>query len=132
MAYIVSKASQDVEYADWVKGRNGRNTMRKSVIIKGGANVLNRKTMETPHGMTNEVSAEDLKFLQAHTAFKKHVENGWMIVCKTKAEADKKATTAEKNEDGTVKKDGSAQLTKEDFEKRGQKAPVVSPDEMDK
>ena len=47
MAYIVSKASQDIEYADWVKTRNGLNIKKKSVIVKGGANVLNKKTMET-------------------------------------------------------------------------------------
>lgn len=132
MAYIVSRASQDIEYCDWVKSRNGQNIKKKSVIIKGGANVLDKKTMETPNGVINEVSAENLKFLESHTAFKKHVAGKWMEVCKTKGDAEKKADKAQKNEDGTTKKDGSAQLTKEDFEKKGQKAPVVSPEDMDK
>lgn len=132
MAYIVSKASQDIEYADWVKTRNGLNIKKKSVIIKGGANVLNKKTMETPNGVMTQVSAEDLKFLQSHSAFKRAEERGWMVVCKTEGEAKKKADKAEKDDEGHTKKDGSAQLTKEDFEAKGMQAPVVSPDDMQK
>ena len=130
MAYIVSKASQDIEYCDWMKGRNGLNQKKKSVIIKGGANVLNKKTMDTPNGVVTEVSAEDLKFLEACPAFKRHADRGFMFVCKSKADAEKKAEKTDKDENGEKKKDGSAQLTKEDFEKRGQKPPVVNPDEM--
>lgn len=130
MPYIVSKASQDCEYCDWVKGRNGLNQKKKAVLIKGGANVLNRKTLETANGVVTEVSAEDLKFLLSNTAFKRHESKGWVRVCKTKADAEKKAEQEEKDETGHKKKDGSAQLTKEDFEERGQKPPVVDPNEM--
>lgn len=130
MAYIVSKASQDIEYCDWVKGRNGLFTKKLSVIIKGGANVMNKKTMETPNGVVTEVTAEQLKFLEGNSAFKRHMERGFMAICKTENDAKKKADKADKDENGDKKKDGSAQLTKEDFEKRGQKPPVVNPDEM--
>lgn len=130
MAYIVSKASQDIEYCDWVKGRNGLFTKKLSVIIKGGANVINKKTMETPNGVVTEVTAEELKFLEGNSAFKRHKERGFMEICKTESDAKKKADKANKDENGDKKKDGSAQLTKEDFEKRGQKPPVVNPDEM--
>lgn len=130
MAYIVSKASQDNEYCDWQKGRNGLNVKKFSVIIKGGANVLDKKTMETHNGVITEVSAAELKFLEGNTAFKRHQERGWVKVCKTKAEAEKKADAVEKDENGDVKKDGSAQLTAEDFEKKGQKPPIVNPDEL--
>ena len=132
MVYIISRASQDIEYTDWAKSRNGANIKKRSVIVKGGANVLNKKTMETPKGVVTEVVGEDWKFLQSNSAFNKHVNGKWMVVCKTKAEAEKKAEKAETNEDGSIKKDGSAQLTKEDFEKKGQKAPVVNPEDMDK
>lgn len=130
MAYIVSKASQDNEYCDWQKGRNGLNVKKFSVIIKGGANVLNRKTMETQNGVITEVTAAELKFLEGNTAFKRHQERGWVMVCKTKGEAEKKAESVEKDENGDVKKDGSAQLTAEDFEKKGQKPPIINPDDL--
>ena len=80
MAYIVSKASQDIEYCDWVKGRNGLYTKKMSVTIKGGANVLNKKTMDTPNGVVTEVTAEELKFLESNTAFKRHKDRGFMVL----------------------------------------------------
>lgn len=130
--YVVSKASQNIAYIGWLKGKNGLNKKEKTVVIKGGANVLNKKTLETVNGVVNEITAEDLKFLESLSSFKRHVAGGWMVVCKTKTEAEKKADQQEKNTDGTVKKDGSAQLTAEDFEVKGQKPPVVNPDEMNK
>ena len=130
MAFVVSKASQDIEYVGWLKGKNGLNKKEKSVTIKGGANVLNKKTMETVNGVVTEVSAEDLKFLESTSAFQRHCSRGWIFVCKTRAEADKKAAQVEKDEDGDIRKDGSSQLTAEDFEKKGQKPPVIDPNEM--
>lgn len=130
MPYIVSKASQDIEYVGWLKGKNGLNKKEKSVVIKGGANVMNKKTMETVSGVITEVSAEDLKFLESTSSFQRHVENGWIFVSKSKGDADKKADEKKKNENGTIRKDGSAQLTAEDFEANGQQPPIVNPDEM--
>lgn len=128
--FIVSKASQDIEYAGWEKGKNGLNKKAKTVVIKGGANVLNKKTMETVNGVITEVSAEDVKFLESLSSFRRQKEAGWMIVVKTKSEAEKKAAAKETDDEGNVKKDGSAQLTPDDFEKNGQKPPITSPDEM--
>lgn len=128
--FIVSKASQDIEYIGWTKGKNGLNKKQKSIVIKGGANVLNKKTMETVNGVVTEISADDLKFLETLSTFRRHRERGWLTVCKSRNDADKKAAAQEKDEDGNVVKDGSAQLTAEDFEKNGQKPPVIKPEDM--
>lgn len=128
--FIVSKASQDIEYVGWEKAKNGLNKKAKVIVIKGGANVLNKKTMETVSGVITEVSAEDVKFLETLSTFRRHRDAGWMTVVKSKGEADKKAAQKEKDDEGRAKKDGSAQLTPEDFEKNGQKPPITSPDEM--
>lgn len=130
MPYIVSKASQDIEYVGWLKGKNGLNKKEKSVLIKGGANVLDKKTMTTANGVVTEVTAEDVKFLETLSVFNRHVAGGWMKVVKSRAEAEKKAEEKVVDEDGEVKKDGSAQLTPEDFEKKGQKPPIVDPSQM--
>lgn len=53
---------------------------RKSVRIKGGANVKDRYSLATPSGMVTEVTDEELEFLQNNEAFKRHVENGFMKV----------------------------------------------------
>ena len=129
MPYIISRASQSTEYTSWAKGRNGENKRLKSVLIKGGANVVDKKTLETPAGVITEVSAEDLKFLQSHSAFKRHVAAGWLSIEKTKGAADKKSEIVQKDKDGYVEKDGSAQLLPEDFEKAGQKPPKVGGEE---
>lgn len=123
--YVVSKASQDIEYAGWKQGRNGQNVKEFSIIIKGGANVVDKKTMEASKGNYTEVDKEQLDFLLSNTAFKRHVDRGWMFVEKTRGGAEKLAETELKEADGSVKKDGSAQLTAEDFEKAGQKPPKV-------
>ena len=125
MAFIVSKASQDIEYVDWTDGVNGVKRAKKSVIIKGGANVVDKKLLSVSNGTVTEVSNEDLEFLKSNTAFQRHLERGWMSIEKGKETAEKVAKKKRTNKDGETIKDGSAQLTAEDFERNGQKPPLV-------
>lgn len=120
--FIVSRASQDNEYVVWETTPNGLKRCQKSVIIKGGANVLDRKTMETPNGVITEITDEEWAILQECPAFQRHLEKGFMEVMKE----EKKAREESKKK--SDKKDGSAQLTPNDFKKRGQKAPVLNKD----
>lgn len=118
--FIVSRASQDNEYVVWETTTNGQKQPKKSILIKGGANVMDKHTMTTPNGVVTEISDEDWEILREHTAFKRHMERGFMEVMKEEKKARK--SSKEKSD----KKDGSAQLTPKDFEDRGQKAPDVS------
>lgn len=120
--YICSKLSCDNEYIVWEKTAGGVNRAAKNILIKGGANVMNRKTMETPNGVVTEISKADYNLLKNVAAFKDHVAGGYITVHETKPGAEKKAD--KKDED---KKDGGAQLTPEDYEKRGIKPPKTSP-----
>lgn len=129
MPYIVSKASQDIEYPMWTTSRSGQHQAKKAVVIKGGANVINKKTLETPTGTVTEVTSEELEFLLSNSTFKRHVENGWLTVEKSESSAQKKAKSVDKDSEGYTKKDGSAQLTPEDFKRRGQKPPKVGVEE---
>lgn len=126
MPYVASKISADVEYAGWSKGKNGLNKKEHSVLIKGGANVLNKKTMETPNGVITEITKEELEFLKSNSTFKRHEKGGWVKVFTSKDAAQKHADTVIKNEDGKTVKDAGSQLTEEDFEENGQKAPIVN------
>lgn len=117
--FIVSRASQDNEYIVWETLPSGMKKVKKSVIIKGGANVIDKVTMQTPNGVVTEITEEQYKTLQECPAFVKHLENGFLEVMKAEKEA--KETAKKKG-----KKDGGAQLTPKDFEERGQKAPVVN------
>lgn len=118
--FIVSRASQDNEYIVWATTQNGQKMVKKSILIKGGANVIDKTTMTTPNGVVTEISDEDWEILKEHTAFKRHMKAGFMEPLKEEKKARKSAK--EKSD----KKDGGAQLTPKDFEDRNQKAPDVS------
>ena len=126
MAFIVSKASQDICYVSWTKGRNGLNKVGESVVIKGGANVVNRKTLQVETGTITKVSPKELEFLKNDASFKRHLDRGWVFIAKTESEAEKIIANGNKDKDGNSKKDGSAQLTKEDFEKAGKEPPITN------
>lgn len=129
MAYIVSKASQSIEYAGWSKGRNGLNKKEMSIIIKGGAHVIDKKTLNTPNGVITEVTDEELAFLKNNSSFKRHLDKGWMAIEKSKSGAEKLAQQTGLDKDGFVIKDGGSQLTKEDYERNGKKPPKVGGEE---
>lgn len=118
--FIVSRASQDNEYVFWGSTANGTRTVKKTILIKGGANVMDKTTMTTPNGVITEISDEDWKELEKHPAFIRHKERGFMEIMKE----EKKARTSSKTK--SDKKDGGAQLTPKDFEDKGQKAPVLN------
>lgn len=118
--FIVSRASQDNEYVIWGTTPNGTKLVKKTILIKGGANVMPKDSMTTPNGVITEVSEEDWELLKEHTAFKRHMERGFMEVMKE----EKKARTATKQK--SEKKDGGAQLTPKDFEDKGQNPPVLN------
>lgn len=117
--FIVSKASQDNEYVIWETTPNGMKKVKKSILIKGGAGVINKTSMEAPAGVVNEISKEDYELLKEHSAFQRHLANGFMEVL---AEEKKAKESAKKK----GKRDNSSQLVPEDFEEKGQKAPVVN------
>ncbi len=118
--FIISRASQDGEFIIWETSVNGKKSAKKSILIKGGAGVIDKSTMTTPNGVVTEISDEDWELLKEHSAFKRYVERGFMEAVKSEKPAKENAKKK------SSKKDGGVQLTPEDFEKRGQKAPDVS------
>ena len=118
--YIVSHESASVEFPKWIKTKTGIDA-QGSVVINGGAGVINKKTMETPKGVITEITEEDLKFLQTQTLFNEKVKNGSYEIIKD----EKKAKHASRQ----GKKDQGAQLTAKDFEDAGQTPPMVGADE---
>lgn len=120
MTYIVSHESASVEFPKWIRTKTGVDA-QGSVVINGGAGVINKKTMETPKGVITEVSEEDLKFLKTQVLFNEKVKNGSYEI----VESEKKAKESSKK----GKKDKGAQLTAKDFEEAGQTPPMVGAEE---
>lgn len=122
MKYIVSKSSQGIEFGDWKTTTGGINRLVRSVLIKGGAFVADKKTLEAVKGVVNEVSDEDYEWLKENPTFKQMVNDGYIVVFEKEGPATKEADKGDM-------KDNSAQLTPEDFEAAGKEPPIISPDE---
>lgn len=121
MAYIVSYESASVEFPKWVKTKNGVDA-QGSVVVKGGAWVINKKTMETPKGIITEVSKEDLDFLKTQSLFNEKVKNGSYEIVEGEKKAREKSKIAKP-------KDKGAQLTAKDFQDSGLTPPKVGASE---
>lgn len=119
--YIVSYESASVEFPKWEKTTNGV-TAKSAIVIKGGANVLNKKTMHTPTGIITEVSKEDLEFLKTQRLFNEKVEAGSYEIVEGEKKAKEKAKVRKP-------KDQGAQLTAQDFSDAGLTPPKVGASE---
>lgn len=118
MIYITSKMAAPVTYAFYTQGANKINVVTHEITIKGGADVINKRTLETPSGAVTELSAEDFDRLKLHPLFKQHLEDGFVAVLGTEKEANKA--------DKDLKKDASKQLTPEDYQVKGKKKPKTN------
>lgn len=124
MKVIVSKLSNDQKYTVYKALPSGGFAIAGKVLIKGGANVANKVTLQAPAGgVYNQVADKDYELLQQCPQFKKHVEAGFIFV--SKAEEEIAATKEAKQEEKQLQeKDESAQLTPATFKKRGKKSPT--------
>lgn len=118
MPYVISSLSRDNVFAVYEKKSGNVLVVKKSILIKGGANVTNKKTLLMPNGVATEVSKEDLEILKENTGFKKFLERGFMKIMESGSKF-KAQDEAEK----MTEKDSSAQITEDDYKKKGKKAP---------
>lgn len=109
MGFIASKMAAPVTYAFYTKGANKINVVTDEITVNGGADVINKRSLDTPAGVITELPDEKIDKLKSHPVFKMHLANGAVAVLGTEKEA-KKAETE-------LVKDKSSQLTPEDYEK---------------
>lgn len=114
MPYVASTLSADVNYCAYGRTPTGNNEVRRSVLIKGQANVADKHFI-TKDGVTTKVSNEELAFLRENPVFKMHEARGFVKICATESRAE--------NTKDLEKKDASAPLTPKDYEVQGKKAP---------
>jgi hypothetical protein len=90
--FIVSKASTDMAFVKYSEAaKNGIPKIVKKVVIKGGANVAQKKTFITPQGVVTRVSSEDLEFLLSNSDFLRVQANGFMSVINDDRDMDRAA-----------------------------------------
>ena len=88
---------------------------KKTIFIKGRANVKNEKTFVTPRGVATTVTDEALVELKKNDIFMRMVKNGFMTIDE---KSNKKPSATDANKFATKNmeaKDKSAQMTEKDF-----------------
>lgn len=110
MYYVYSTLGQDNTYTGY-RSTHDLPVAESRILIRGGTGVIN-KNLVTPHGVLNQVSDADYEVLQKNHDFQRHVKNGFIVVQKQEEKVEKVVK-------GMQPKDGSAQLTPEDYKNPG-------------
>ena len=120
MSFITSRLATSVNYTFYTKGANNINVVTDTITVKGGADVINKKSLETPQGVVTELTDEQIDKLKSHPVFKQHLKGGYITIVSTEKEAKKVETE--------LQEDKSKQLTPKDYTKKGKKSPKAKKD----
>ena len=120
MSFITSRLATSVNYTFYTKGANNINVVTDTITVKGGADVINKKSLETPQGVVTELTDEQIDKLKSHPVFKQHLEGGYVAIVATVKEA--------KKVEDVLKEYKSKQLTPKDYTKKGKKTPKAKKD----
>lgn len=110
---VISTLSCDQIYPVVVRryedGATIRNDIRKSVVIRGMANVIDARGFQTLSSRNTEVTDEEADLLMECAAFKAHMDAGFVKILGM-GETEAKAV------DEMTEKDNSSQLTADDMD----------------
>ena len=116
MAFITSKMAAGVKYAFYSQNGNRINIVTDTIEVLGGADVINKRSLDTPHGVVTELTDEQIEKLKTHPLFQLHLKNGAVAIFGSEKEAKKAETSLEE--------DKSAQITPADYEKGNTKKDI--------
>lgn len=126
--YVYSTLTADQCYNSWTSDGSVKGeplpTVEHSVLIKGGSNVVDRKTLVTPTGaVVTKITEKDLNALNNNEVFKLHQANGFIVVKEYAEDGEAAASDMDT-------RDQSAPLVPEDFAGTETGAPVLSGEEV--
>lgn len=124
--YVYSTLSAAVVYRSFAKTDGDIPVADQGVLINGGANVVDRKSGETPAGVRTAVTPEQLDVLEKDPVFQMHKKNGYIRISEHQADAETVASDMEN-------RDQSAQLDHGDFKEPDENKPeggVPTPDDV--
>lgn len=107
MPYVYSTMTASQMYTGWSKTGDGGHTVERQILINGGSNVADPRTLITPRGVATPVSDDDLSFLRTIPAFVAHEEAGFVTVAKSSVDPEVAASDM-------ASADASAPLTEND------------------
>lgn len=108
--YVFSTLATDVEYVDWIPGGGEVPSKGRSVVVKGGAGVADKRLL-TPLGISTKITDEDASFLETNKTFKAHEKAGHVKLSKRDMAPEKFAADM-------TGRDKSAPLVPGDYRKR--------------
>ncbi len=114
--YVFSTITNTTCYCHYETSPHHMPVLKKKVEIRGGHGVnaahnpKQKTNFYTPKGIVTAVSDEDMDFLLSNESFQRHIKSGFITY-------DKRDVNPEKKVINMNKKDGSAPLTPEDYEK---------------
>lgn len=106
--FILSTLTADQEYTSYTQGGGDIPIPAGSVLIRGGANVADKRLV-TPQGVVTKVNSDQMAMLESNDVFKLHKANGYITVSERKP-ADPDAAAASQ-----ASRDGSAPMVEQDF-----------------
>lgn len=109
MGFVTSKMAAPVRYAFYTMGANKINVITDEIVVNGGADVINKRSLDTPEGVVTELSDDRLEKLKSHPLFRQHLANGVVSIFGTEKEANKA--------DKDLKEDKSGQIKPKDYDK---------------
>lgn len=116
MGFITSKMAAGVKYAFYAQNENKINVIVDEIEVKGGADVINKRSLDTPQGVVTELTDKQIDKLKSHPVFKMHLASGAVAILGTEKEAKKVETELEE--------DKSSQIKPEDYEKGNSKKEI--------
>jgi len=105
--YVFSTMTQDVAYPLITRVDTDLPNIEKTVVIKGGANLINNR-LETPRGVCTELSAEDMAICEMSPVFQAQKKDGFIHV-------EKGSVSVDKGIENLQSADESAPLTPADY-----------------
>lgn len=122
MPVIYSTCSSDNQFNVYDKHERVAGVL-KSIIIKGGAGVQNKRTLLTPMGAATIVTDEEMAILNEDPHFKAFVENGFMTVDEKAKNPPGDHKVEQVVKDELTEKDAGAQDTKATYKALNKKPP---------
>lgn len=123
MPVVYSTCSSDNQFNVYDKHERVAGVL-KSIIIKGGAGVQNKRTLLTPLGAATVVSDEELAVLNEDPHFKTFIENGFMVVDEKAKNPPGDHKVEQVVKDDLTEKDAGAQDTRATYKALNKKGPV--------
>lgn len=88
--YIYSNMANNITFVKYVKNDGGRtvNIPEKIIVVKGGAGITNKITLQVDSYVETIVTDDDFEFLLHHKSFLDFIDMGCMVASKKQLGAD--------------------------------------------